>query len=155
MPKSIPPTEETRPETVDAPVVSLKSQAQVSKALTGRQRSDDRAPLKDDQGSGAILGPTDASSAERSESSSPATSERWAAAILSLMHVERSRFQDRPIDIPRVHIASLEAIGRPRTASSDSAHSSITLRKPRQVQPMTAQEAPKIHTLPSLTKPKP
>ncbi len=155
MPKPNPPTQVTHPKMVDDNVVSMRPPGKApvpldagpppeeSGSRTARVESGDstRDPMATD------FGPSDSSAHE--------ISERWASAILSLMHVERSRFQDHPIDIPRVHITSLEAIGRPASSlPSGSAHSFITLRKPRSAQIDSAQEASKIHPFQTLSKPK-
>lgn len=155
MPKSNVPTETPHPEKVDDNVVSIRISGQRPLPPTSADGTSDTDPI--DESTGRSRSHVDATSVsdESSNSICPETSERWATAILSLMHVERSRFQEQPENIPRVHIASLAAIGRPRvTTTTGSAHSSITLRKPRSAQTDPAQEASKIHPFQGLKRPK-
>jgi hypothetical protein len=146
MPKSNLPTEALHPEKGDDNVVAIRNSVD---ALSDADTNNAPAECSNSTVDSASVtsGPSDTICFE--------TSERWATAILSLMHVERSRFQEHPENLPRVHIASLAAMGGPQTLTmTGSAHSSITLRKPRLAQTDPAQEASKIHPFQGLKRPK-
>lgn len=155
MPKSNLPTETPQSEKVDDKVVAIRSSGERPLPPHSIAGAGDVNTVKVSTECSRPEGDSASVSEGSSNSISPETSERWATAILSLMHVERSRFQEQPENTPRVHIASLAAIGRPRTSTTTgSAHSSITLRKPRSAQTDPAQEASKIHPFQGLKRPK-